>query len=64
MGLKVSDIGQYISAHAGGTEKTARSLYPYFLTAAQELIICERMAALEGRWPFTTATTTPKSPLE
>lgn len=61
MRLKVSDIGQYISAHAGGTEKTARSLYPYFLTAAQELIICERLAALDGRWAFSTAPLKPLS---
>lgn len=61
MRLKVSDIGKYISDHAGGTEKTARSLYPYFLTAAQELIICERMAALEARWPFSARTATHRS---
>ena len=52
MRLRVKDIGKYISAQSGGNEKTPRSLYPYFLTAAQELIICERMAALDRRWPF------------
>lgn len=61
MRLKVSDIGKYISSRARGTEKTARSLYPYFLTAAQELIICERMTALEGRWPFSAAIATHKA---
>jgi len=53
MRLRVSDIGDYISAYAdGGEEAPGRSLYPYFLTAAQELIICERMAMLDQRWPF------------
>lgn len=52
MRLRVREIGEFISAHASGTDKCARSLYPYFLTAAQELIICERMAELERRWPF------------
>ncbi|WP_296722723.1 acetyltransferase [Erythrobacter sp.] len=52
MRLRVSDIGKYISAHAGLSETTARSLYPYFLTAAQELMICERMALLDRQWPF------------
>lgn len=53
MRLRVSDIGDYISAYAdGGEEAPGRSLYPYFLTAAQELIICERMAVLDQRWPF------------
>lgn len=52
MGLRVSDIGKNISAHAGGGNARARSLYPYFLTAAQELIICERMSQLGKRWPF------------
>ena len=52
MRLRVSDIGKYISEHAGGADTSARSLYPYFLSAAQELIICERMAALDERWPF------------
>lgn len=59
MRLRVQDIGRYISAHAGGSESSARSLYPYFLTAAQELIICERMAALDRRWPFGETNTPP-----
>ena len=50
--LRVSDIATYIAEYAGEKEKTERSLYPYFLTAAQEFLICERMAALEQRWPF------------
>jgi len=53
MRLRVSDIGDYISAYADGGEAPSRSLYPYFLTAAQELIICERMAVLDQRWPFS-----------
>lgn len=54
MGLRVHDIGQYISANAKGCDAGKRSLYPYFLTAAQELIICERMAALDKQWPFNS----------
>lgn len=54
MRLRVSDIGRYISTFAEGNAdlKSGRSLYPYFLTAAQEVIIHERMAVLNARWPF------------
>jgi len=53
MGLRVQDIGKYISTNAQRGDRATRSLYPYFLTAAQELIICERMAAIDKHWPFT-----------
>lgn len=51
MRLKVADIGKNIQKHAG-TKTDKRSLYPYFLTAAQECIIHERMADLDRHWPF------------
>lgn len=55
MRLRVEDIGRHIEQHHGGTGAAARrrSLYPYFLTAAQEYLIHERMADLDRRWPFT-----------
>lgn len=52
MRLKVADIGRYIKQSAGLETRSSRSLYPYFLTAAQECIIQERMADLHKRWPF------------
>lgn len=52
MRLKVSDIGTYINQHAGTRASRVRSLYPYFLTAAQECIIQERLAAMGQFWPF------------
>ena len=58
MRLKVSDIGKYIQEYAGRQIRSGRSLYPYFLTAAQECLIHERMADLGPNWPFGT----PNSP--
>ncbi|MXO85235.1 acetyltransferase [Altererythrobacter aurantiacus] len=46
MRLNVCDIGKYIQEHAGCRAPSGRSLYPYFLTAAQECLIHERMADL------------------
>lgn len=51
MRLKVSDIAEYIQEHAGRLGHSARSLYPYFLTAAQECLIHERIANLGPDWP-------------
>ena len=53
MRLKVADIGRNIQLYAGSKARSRRSLYPYFLTAAQECLIHERMADLDRRWPFT-----------
>lgn len=57
MRLKVSDIARHIQRHAGSQSRSARSLYPYFLTAAQECLIQERMANLDRRWPFSATET-------
>lgn len=54
MRLSVKDIETYISTNTNGGYEGTRSLYPYFLSAAQELIIHERMAALENQWPFNS----------
>lgn len=52
MRLKVADIARHIQRHVETGSRAGRSLYPYFLTAAQECLIQERMADLDRRWPF------------
>ncbi|WP_228242414.1 acetyltransferase [Porphyrobacter sp. GA68] len=57
MRLKVADIGRHIERHhAGGGAPSKRSLYPFFLTAAQEYLIHERMADFARDWPFSELT--------
>lgn len=51
MRLQVADIGRFIEEFAGQTPCSKRSLYPYFLTAAQECIIQERIARLQNGLP-------------
>lgn len=53
MRLKVADIARHIQRHVETGSRAGRSLYPYFLTAAQECLIQERMACLDERWPFS-----------
>ena len=48
MRLEVAQIGSFIERYAGQGGSSKRSLYPYFLTAAQELLIHERMAQLDA----------------